>query len=118
MGFTKPCNVFGCVHVKPCPVHGREINRPSHMTLYDTQRWRKTSRRNLDLYPLCGDRAWNLQITGDSRCRAAGRTVLATVTDHVRPHRGNAALFWDPKNRQSLCDECHGLKSQREGFER
>ena len=48
-----------------------------------------------------------------SRCHAEGRIVAATQTDHVVPHKGNQALFWDSEhNWQSLCAECGARKSQ------
>jgi hypothetical protein len=47
-------------------------------------------------------------------CKAAGRTVAAAVVDHVVPHRGDAALFWDPDNLQSLCKPHHDGSKQSE----
>lgn len=35
------------------------------------------------------------------------------VADHVRPHRGDARLFWDEGNLQTLCKPCHDSKKQR-----
>lgn len=29
------------------------------------------------------------------------------VVDHIKPHNGDKTLFWDRKNWQSLCNECH-----------
>lgn len=44
--------------------------------------------------------------------------TAATVADHIRPHRGDPALFFDPTNLQSLCDEypwrCHSSVKQSE----
>lgn len=40
-------------------------------------------------------------------CKAQGYRTLATVVDHVKPHKGDLSLFWDPNNRQSLCKVCH-----------
>ena len=34
--------------------------------------------------------------------------------DHIRPHRGNVALFWDQTNWQGLCVRCHRQKTARE----
>jgi hypothetical protein len=31
---------------------------------------------------------------------------LATVLDHIVPHKGNGELFWDPANWQGLCEWC------------
>jgi 5-methylcytosine-specific restriction protein A len=37
------------------------------------------------------------------------------VVDHVVPHRGDAILFWDRANWQSMCKPCHDTKTTREG---
>jgi len=47
-------------------------------------------------------------------CLDEGRARLATVVDHIRPHRGDAALFWDPSNWQPLCKEHHDRKTGNE----
>lgn len=60
-------------------------------------------------------------------CQQLGRVRLATVVDHVIPHRMAEAersgdpirkatawrLFWDAKNWQSLCVEHHSSDKQR-----
>lgn len=38
----------------------------------------------------------------------------AAVVDHIRPFRGDWALFLDPANHQSLCKACHDRKTARE----
>ena len=35
------------------------------------------------------------------------------VCDHIIPHRGNAALFYDANNLQCLCKQCHDSVKQR-----
>lgn len=40
-------------------------------------------------------------------CLHYGFTVPAELVDHIIPHRGNRALFWDRGNWQSLCNWCH-----------
>lgn len=45
-------------------------------------------------------------------CAACG--LLATVVDHIIPHRGDRALFWDETNWQPLCETCHGRKTATE----
>jgi 5-methylcytosine-specific restriction endonuclease McrA len=40
-------------------------------------------------------------------CDAAGRTELASVVDHIKPHQGDMKLFWDRDNWQPLCKPCH-----------
>ena len=37
---------------------------------------------------------------------------MAQVVDHVTPHRGNAGLFFDQSNWQSLCKQCHDSYKQ------
>jgi 5-methylcytosine-specific restriction protein A len=50
-------------------------------------------------------------------CRKLGRDTLATVADHIKPHRGDPRLFWDYMNLQPLCDDCHNEKGAVEmGF--
>lgn len=62
-------------------------------------------------------RAYRLGWLADSPfcvvCEAAGRIVLADTVDHIRPHRGDQTLFWDPSNHQSLCKRCHDQKTAR-----
>lgn len=44
-----------------------------------------------------------------------GRVVMASVVDHIKPHRGNLELFLDADNLQSLCKRCHdGHKQAQE----
>jgi len=42
-----------------------------------------------------------------------GVYVVATVADHVRPHRGDPVAFWGG-DLQSLCAPCHDGDKQRE----
>lgn len=46
-------------------------------------------------------------------CQQMGRTVAATVADHVVPHRGNVTLFYGGEL-QSLCSTCHSSVKQAE----
>jgi len=76
---------------------------------YKLARWQKMRKAQLAKEPYC-------------QCRACeGKKVLATVADHIKPHRGDRRLFWDRKNLQSLSGPCHsGWKQQIEksGFEK
>lgn len=40
------------------------------------------------------------------------KQARAAVVDHITPHKGNKALFWDRSNWQALCKPCH------DGFKR
>lgn len=57
--------------------------------------WQSARIRFLDDHPLC------------CYCTRNGRTILATVVDHIDPHKGNQAKFWDESNWQPLCKPCH-----------
>lgn len=45
-------------------------------------------------------------------CQKRGRPELATVVDHIIPHKGDLKLFWDRKNWQPLCKSCHDGEKQ------
>ena len=63
-------------------------------------RWQQERGAYLRLHPLC------------VMHRDGGRTVPATVVDHITPHRGDPLLFWDRTNWQSLCKPCHDGRKQ------
>ena len=63
--------------------------------LYDSQKWRKARKRFLKQNPLC------------VYCQRSGRTSAATIVDHIVPHKNNKKLFWNEKNWQALCKNCH-----------
>jgi 5-methylcytosine-specific restriction enzyme A len=62
--------------------------------------WQKASKGYLAKHPLC--------------VACAPRVTAATVVDHIRPHRGDKALFWDSENWQALCAPCHSRKTAQE----
>lgn len=49
-------------------------------------------------------------------CVECGRP--ATDVDHIIPHEGDQALFWNRLNWQALCHECHSRKTMKEIRER
>lgn len=68
-----------------------------------TTRWDKARKTYLLQHPLC------------VMCMGQGRVTAATVVDHIIPHRGDQALFWDSeKNWQSLCKPHHDSAKQAE----
>ncbi|ORE90207.1 hypothetical protein ATO13_23266 [Stappia sp. 22II-S9-Z10] len=96
----------------PTPRTGRETGRTSSRSttprsdrrstaakrwrrLYATPAWRDLRAAQLSLQPLC------------EICQAGGRLVPATVVNHRRRHEGDATLFFDPANLQSVCKPCH-----------
>ena len=40
-------------------------------------------------------------------CLSRDMVEPADTVDHIKPHRGDAELFWDRDNLQSLCHSCH-----------
>ncbi len=60
---------------------------------------------------------WRVLVRDLFTCRMCGRLEPESrnlVADHVRPHRGDAGLFWDEGNVQTLCKTCHDGAKQRE----
>ena len=64
--------------------------------------WQKARAGFLRSHPLC------------AMCQKQGRVTVATVVDHITPHRGDQCLFWDKANWQSLCATHHNRDKQRE----
>lgn len=65
------------------------------------RRWRKARAAFLMEKPFC------------TMCEAEGKLQAATVVDHVKPHRGDEALFWDQGNWQPLCERHHNRDKAR-----
>ena len=78
---------------------------------YASARWRgPAGRRTVQLHkiPWC------------QPCKVMGRARVATVANHVTPHRGDPWLFWYGAL-ESVCKPCHDAAIQRaehEGFRR
>lgn len=47
-------------------------------------------------------------------CYQAGQRVMATVVDHITPHKGDPVLFWNSQNWQSLCPTHHNAAKQKQ----
>lgn len=61
---------------------------------YTHSRWRRLRANFLRRNPLC------------VFCEREGRIELATVVDHIEPHRGDRVKFWNGPF-QPLCKTCH-----------
>ena len=83
------------------PLHAWNRREPENPRLYNKRRWRRRSRQQLREHPLC------------EMCMRAGEIRPASVSDHIVPHRGDEALFWNGAL-QSLCITCHNTQKQRE----
>ena len=55
----------------------------------------------LQQHPLC------------AMCEKDGKIVVATIVDHIVPHKGDPVLFNDVRNWQSLCKQHHDQHKQR-----
>ena len=104
-----PCAHPGCPRLAPrgrkyCEehtgAHPEEVRSASSRG-YDW-RWQKARKAFLLAHPLCEE------------CKKQGRYVAATDVDHIVPHRGDPALFWDQGNWQALCHSCHSRKTAME----
>lgn len=62
-------------------------------------RWQRARLQFLAQHPLCRE------------CQSQGRVTVATVVDHVRPHKGDQVLFWDRLNWAPACAPCHNRKT-------
>ena len=114
----RPCKYPNCPHVTDdrsgyCPTHLKQERKQydeSRGTAaqrgYDA-RWQKYRRMYLNTHPLCVE------------CLVKETPVIreATVVDHVKPHKGDYKLFWNPANHQALCKECHDIKTASEDGE-
>lgn len=93
-----------------CPKHAaqyaqryrHEPHRYERAALYGTERWQDIRRAVLLESPFC------------VRCLEKGVYSLATVVDHIKPHKGDEKLFWDMGNLQPLCKVCHDIKTATE----
>jgi 5-methylcytosine-specific restriction protein A len=82
----------------------RTIGPPAWKKWYSLKRWK--------------DLRWSVLVRDLFTC-AMCHTVQPDpsdlVADHIKAHRGNVLLFWDPKNLQTLCAwPCHNKHKQQE----
>jgi len=88
-----------------CPEHKRVEARA-----YDATRGSAHQRG----YSVAWQRARVAYLSKHPLCRAheaKGDTVVATVVDHIIPHKGDKEIFWDSGNWQPLCKSCHDHKT-------
>ena len=105
-----PCKHPGCAALIP---HGQmycEEHKPLHTKdrAHAAERgygakWQRERRKFLESNPFC------------VKCYEEGHITMATVVDHIVPHRGDQKLFWDRSNWQPLCEHHHNVKTMTEG---
>lgn len=76
---------------------------------YRTNRWRQM-------------RIWAL-LRDDFKCRKCEVWVTQAgkrraEIDHIKPHKGDKALFFDMNNVQTLCKSCHSKKTRQDSVKR
>lgn len=104
-----PCKHPGCAALIP---HGQmycEEHKPLHTKdrAHAAERgygakWQRERRKFLESNPFC------------VKCYEEGHITMATVVDHIVPHRGDQKLFWDRGNWQPLCEHHHNVKTMTE----
>jgi 5-methylcytosine-specific restriction protein A len=109
----RPCAQPGCpalvaAGARYCEPHQRaervrvdERRESASARGYD-RHWQKARAAYLAANPLC------------VRCLEQGRTTAAALVDHIIPHKGDPALFWDMENWMALCTPHHASKSAKE----
>lgn len=114
----RPCKHPGCAELTRdgwCPGHKPKYKRGASAEYhgwYLLPIWTEDLRpAQLLREPFCRECAKRYPLS-DPRSR-----TRATVVDHVRPHRGDWALFIDPANHQSLCKHHHDQKTAWEQAE-
>lgn len=95
-----PAKALGVLRPRPASREHDERRGSAHSRGYDGK-WNKTRLAHLAQSPLC------------VCCTANGVVKAARVVDHIVPHRGDKRLFWSPRNRQSLCNQCHNVIKAR-----
>ena len=102
---------------RPKSFHPRNMSERERAADYERARGTAAAR----LYDARWDRARLVHLRRSALCRYCkleGRIAAATVVDHLYPHRGDAALFWDERYWVSSCTPCHSGPKQaveREG---
>lgn len=109
----RPCRHPGCTALVSggyCEAHkpvkaGRRVSAQWH-AWYSLPIWKENLRpAQLLREPFCRE------------CAKRGIRTRATVVDHIKPFRGDWALFVDPANHQSLCKHHHDQKTAQEQAE-
>ncbi|WP_052098093.1 HNH endonuclease [Paenibacillus stellifer] len=113
MPLKKFCRKAGCSNLTDgegyCPAHQGEERSYDKDRGTAAQRgynrdWQRARVHFLQQHPLCAD------------CERRGKVAVANVVDHIIPHKGDPALFWDRGNWQALCTPCHSRKTvQQDG---
>ena len=88
-----------------CLIHKHEASKsynkyvrdPSTQALYNSSKWKATRDRFRSAFPLC------------QACERQGRVTAGNLVDHVVEYKPGDDFF-DLKNLETLCTECHNVK--------
>ncbi|MFZ3132667.1 MAG: HNH endonuclease signature motif containing protein [Desulfosporosinus sp.] len=108
----RPCGYPGCgelVVSGRCEKHTKQEQRCDKRRGSSTERgynarWQRYRTQFLMAHPLCECK----------ECKDGGLITVATVVDHIIPHKGNYNLFWDPSNHQAMSKQHHDRKTATE----
>lgn len=83
-------------HGEVCPLRqqqkrDQDRRRPKAIQAMYGADWRVARAIYLASHPLCIE------------CQTEGRMTPSTVVDHIQPHKGDYALFWDQGNWRAVC---------------
>ncbi|MEL7513659.1 MAG: HNH endonuclease [Pseudomonadota bacterium] len=94
------------------------MKKPPWHSLYKKADWLRLAEAHRLKEPLCRNCA-RRGFLNDGTRRSNGapqrfKRLRTLQVDHIIPHKGDLALFYDPENLQSLCADCHARDKQRE----
>ena len=115
------CSQPGCRTAAPagqpkCATHtiATERARGSSTARGYDHRWRKYRIAYLRANPLCVE----CLKSGPPGGNGKSTPTPATVVDHIRDHKGDETLFWDPENHRSVCKPHHDARTDAGDFGR
>jgi 5-methylcytosine-specific restriction protein A len=116
---SHPCATQGCSgltkHARFCAIcvaQGKASDRrPSAAARGYGPGWKIYRINYLRAHPFCADPFKIHGLRMDAQGRHNEFIPVATRVDHIKPHRGDQELFWDPTNHQPLCERCHNRKT-------
>lgn len=102
LGCSKPRHGYRSMCVEHGGIVKHSEKRIEQVGMYHTPQWRKRRKIQLSDHPLCAS------------CLCNGIVKQATTVDHVFPWSSLGELYFHRNIFQSLCTECHSLKTQLE----
>ena len=79
----------------------KQYSEGPHVKLYHSKAWRTLRERKMRENPIC------------EHCEKVGLLTSAQMVDHIKPV-SEGGEFWSMANLQSLCNQCHAIKTGKE----